>query len=146
MGKSKDFYDDVKLFHDKTTDIIELVKKFKKEASKYVSLNFKYGSVRFQDGKIEENDFNLPEKFRKPLEDWYLKEDKKFIKIQNKILKMELVDNKIFLFKIFDTFEKEENFVLSGYIIDASVEFRLFLAKIAEKEIEKSAEQLISIL
>ena len=48
--------------------------------------------------------------------------------------------------KLMDIFEKKENFVLSGYIVSASVEFRLFLAKTAEKEITKTAEQLISIL
>jgi hypothetical protein len=146
MGKSKDFYDDVKMFHDKTTDIIDLVKQFKRETGYKTSLNFKYGSVRFQDGKIVENDFNLPENFRSPMEFWGKNKEKETLKIQDRILKMELGDNKIFLFKVFDIFEKKENFVLSGYIVSASVEFRLFLAKIAEREIEKRAEQLISIL
>lgn len=146
MGKSKDFYDDVKMFHDKTIDIVELFKKFKKEHNQKIHLNFKYGSVRFQDCKIVENDFNLPDNFRDSMEAWGKNREKETLKIQDKILKLELGNNKVFLFKIFDIFEKKENFVLSGYIVSASVEFRLFLAKTAEKEITKTAEQLISIL
>lgn len=146
MGKSKDFYDDVKMFHDKTTDIVGLFKKFKKEHEQKIHLNFRYGSVRFQDGKIVENDFNLPNSFRESMEIWGKNKEKETLKIQDKILKLELGNNKIFLFKVFDVFEKKENFVLSGYIVSASVELRLFLAKTAEEEVEKRAEQLISIL
>jgi hypothetical protein len=146
INRSKLFYDDLKEFHEKTTDIVSLMKNFRFETENKVRLNYKYGSVRIKDNKFEENDFNLPEDYKKPMEEWCRGKTKDTIKIKDKILKLELDGGKIFLFKIFDNFESSGSFVMAGYIIDASPEFRLFLAKIAEEELIKSASLLLSAL
>lgn len=146
IDRSKLFYDDLKEFHEKTTDIVSLMRKFRTETENKVRLNYKYGSVRIKDNKFEENDFNLPDNYKKPMEDWCCGETKDTIRIKDKILKLELGEGKIYLFKIFDNFESEGSFVMAGYIIDTSPEFRLFLAKIAEEELIKSASLLLSAL
>ncbi len=131
INRSKLFYDDLKEFHEKTTDIVSLMKNFRFETENKVRLNYKYGSLRKKDNKFEE---------------WCRGKTKDTIKIKDKILKLELDGGKIFLFKIFDNFESSGSFVMAGYIIDASPEFRLFLAKIAEEELIKSASLLLSAL
>jgi len=146
INRSKVFYDDVKIFHEKTRDIVELLKNFKRIKEYKSRLNFKYGSVRLEDNKIIENDFNIDNSYRKAINDWSLDKEDATLKINGKILKLELGNDKIFLFKVFDDFGAKDNFVLSGYIVNASVEFRLFLAKIAETEMNETAKQFISVL
>lgn len=146
VERSKIFYDDVKVFHDKTTDIVEILKKFKRQTGPKSRLNYKYGSVRLENNSIIENDFNIEESYRKAINDWCLDKVDNTLKIHDRILKIELGNDKIFLFKAFDNFGAKDNFVLSGYIVNASVEFRLFLAEIAEVELNKTAKQFISIL
>lgn len=144
--RAKTFYDDLKKFHDKTTDIVSLMKEFKKETNSKIKLNYKYGSVRIRENKIEETDISSPETFRAPLEQWSKERIKNAIRIKDKILKLELGDDKIFLFKIFDDFGEDKNYVMAGYLLNTSPEFRLFLAKIAEDELLRSASLLLSAL
>lgn len=144
--RSKLFYDDVKSFHERTKDIASLLKTFKRSNANREKLDFYYGSARFLDNKLVEKNFSMPAEYKNKLEDWVKYKEEKSIKIKDKILKLELGNNEIFLFKIFDNFEGNDNFVISGYIVSASLGLRLFLLKTAEKEMEKTAEQFISIL
>lgn len=144
--RSKNFYDDLKKFHDKTTDIVQLMRDFKRETGSKVKLNYKYGSVRIKENKLEETDISIPDTFKTPIEQWSKERIKNAIRIKDKILKLELGDDKIFLFKIFDDFGEDKNYVMAGYLLNASTEFRLFLAKTAECELLRSADLLLSAL
>ena len=146
IERSKNFYDDLKKFHEKTTDIVQLMREFKREVGSKAKLNYKYGSVRIKENKMEETDISIPNKFKIPIEQWSEERFKNAVKIRDKILKMELGDDRIFLFKIFDDFGEDKNYVMAGYLLNASTEFRLFLAKTAEEELLKSANLLLSVL
>lgn len=144
--KSKVFYDDLKKFHDKTTDITSLMRDFKREVGNDIKLNYKYGSVRIRENKMEETDISMPKGFKQPIEKWSEERIHNAVRIKDKILKMELGEDKIFLFKIFDDFGEDKNYVMAGYLLNASPEFRLFLAKTAEEELLRSASLLLSAL
>ena len=146
INRSKIFYDDVKVFHEKTMDIVEILRNFKRTVGKEVKLNYKYGSVRLEDNKVIENDFNITNEYIQVINEWGNDKENNTLKIKDKILKLELNNNKIFLFKVFDDFGTKNNFVLSGYIVSVSVELRLFLAEIAGAELKEAAKQFISIL
>ena len=146
VERSKIFYDDVKVFHEKTMDIVEILRNFKRTVGKEVKLNYKYGSVRLENNKVIEKDFNITDEYIQVINEWGNDKENNTLKIKDKILKIELNNNKIFLFKVFDDFGAKNNFVLSGYIVSVSVELRLFLAEIAGAELKEAAKQFISIL
>lgn len=146
VERSKIFYDDLKNFHDKTTDIVDLMRNFKREVGNKIKLNYRYGSVRIRENKMEETDISMPRGYKQPIEKWSEERIQSAIKIKDKILKLELGEDKIFLFKVFDDFGEDKNYVMAGYLLSASPEFRIFLAKTAEEELLESANLLLSAL
>ena len=131
------YFDDVNYFHDKTEDILFLLQRFVKKFNK-IDSEFKFFSSLFIDEKLEKTSCAVTQESKKLLNSWDKEGSSENLELQDGIVKIELSNNKIFISKRFDG-EREGSYVLAGYIIHSTLEFRIFVTELIDK---KSTELL----
>jgi hypothetical protein len=149
IADSKDFYDNLRQFHDRIKPITKLINDFTKTRhGRKKLLSPVYAAVRVENGEVKEL-YNFPEadysanELKDIIQDWVV-EDLKYKYIKD-IYKIELRD-RVFLFKIFQETNNKANFVMAGYIIKDSMALRSFMTSLNEYTIQERYEQLLMLV
>jgi len=133
------YYEDVNFFHKKTEDILFLLQSFVKKFNT-VDSEFKFFSSLFIDDKIEKTSCPISELARDNLQEWTTLKEYGSINLNEDTIKIELGLNKVFISKKFCG-ENEGSYVLAGYIIHSTLEFRIFIAELLEKKNSKKFKE-----
>lgn len=123
----KTFYNDINIFNENSKDILEILQDYNKKFNDD-QVKITFFSALFENNILQETNIPILKAENKCLKKWV--ETKSKIRVSESILDIELGNNLAFLAKDFDlSDEKPGSFVLAGYIVKTTINFRIYIAE-----------------
>lgn len=144
---SKQFYASIDKFHKKVKKLQEIILEYCKKRGftcdkEFFAVHFHNGEVHTMTDNIYQ-ELNNVEAFKEIIEFWF--ENKDGSEFVDNIYKIEM-ENKIFLFQLFDFADSNEEGVIAGYRVPNTIDSRLLLLSISNAYIHSQYKTIASFM